>query len=174
MGFLAITFNAAAMVSASAQSIPTGGVAVSVHEAGALTARIRAYHLGPASWRDAGPPPPGYCATMSAGEFLLKRLVILANAAVANRQSALARHLETLADRLVDELAEEEAINRVAGFSYGEYPCPTAAPARVARAAVLGAIARSAPACRRQADVRLIAFNARRIFMSDCLRLGFY
>src|SRR5689334_13521706 len=71
-GLVAIVFYAAALTSAPAQSVPTGGAPASVHQANALTARIRAYHRGPGSWRNAGPPPPGYCATMSAGEFALK------------------------------------------------------------------------------------------------------
>jgi hypothetical protein len=175
LGLVAIGINAAALVSAPAQPINrTQNVASAVHEANALTARIRAYHRGPESWRSAGPPPPGYCGTMSAGEAVLQQLTRLANAAVANRQSGLARNLERVADRLSDELDEEEAINLVAGFSYAEYPCPAATPAQVARATVLRPIEQAAPACRRQADVRLLSFNARRIFMSDCLRLGIY
>jgi len=82
--------------------------------------------------------------------------------------------LQQVANRLSDELDEEESINLAAGFGYTEYPCPTSA--RVARAAVLGTIDRRAPACRRVADARPIAmsFNARRIYMVDCLRLGLY
>jgi len=175
LGLVAIGINAVAPVSAPAQPINrTQNAATTVQEANALTARIRAYHSGPGTWRSAGPPPPGYCATMSAGEIVLKELARLANAAVANRQTGLALSLERVADRLSDELDEEEAINLMAGFSYAEYPCPAAAPAPVARASVLGPIDRSAPACRRQANGRLMSFNARRIFMSDCLRLGIY
>src|SRR5262249_13305809 len=82
LGFVAIGITAAALVSAPAQPIDRAqNAATVVHEANALTARIRAYHRGPGSWRTAGPPPPGYCATMSAGEFVLKELVLLANAA---------------------------------------------------------------------------------------------
>src|SRR5262245_587483 len=173
-GFVAIAFNAAALVSAPSQPIPIRGAAASVHEANALTARIRAYHRGPGIWLSAGPPPPGYCATMNAGELVLKEIVRLANAAVIDRRSGLASNLSRVADRLSDELDEEEAITRVAGFGYAEYPCPTAAPAPVARATVLGPIDRRAPGCRRQADARLMSFNARRIFMSECLRLAFY
>src|SRR5262249_26723666 len=173
-GLVAIAFNAAALVSAPAQPIPIRGAAASVHDANALAARIRAYHRGPGIWLSAGPPPPGYCATMSAGEFVLKNLVVQANAAVVDRQSGLARNLASVADRLSDELDEEEAINRVAGFSYAEYPCPAATPAPVARATVLGPIGRRAPSCRRQADARLMWVNARRTFLPDCLRLGFY
>src|SRR5215813_5920062 len=175
LGLVAIGFSAAALVSAPAQPIDrTQNAAAVVHDANALTARIRAYHRGPGSWRSAGPPPPGYCATMSAGEMVLKDLALLANAAVANRQTGLALSLERVADRLSDELDEEEAINLVAGFSYAEYPCPAATPAPAPRAAVLRAIDQSAPACSRQANGRLMSFNARRIFMSDCLRLGIY
>jgi hypothetical protein len=170
LGLVAIGINAAAPVTAPAQPITGAGAAKTVHDANALTARIRAYHRGPGTWRGSGPPPPGYCGTMSAGEAVLQELARLANAAVANRQSGLARSLERVADRLSDELDEEEAINFVAGFSYTEYPCPAATPAYVARAAVLRAIEQRAPACRRQADVRLLSFNARRTFMWDCLR----
>ena len=170
LGLVVIGINAAA-VSAPAQPIDrTQNAAAAVHDANALAARIRAYHRGPGSWRSAGPPPPGYCATMSAGEFAFQALVRLANAAVANRQPGLAANLERVAGRLSDELDEEEAINFVAGFSYTEYPCPAATPANVPRAAVLRPIEQRAPACRRQADVRLSALNARRIFMWNCLQ----
>jgi len=174
LGLVAIGISAAAPVPAPAQPIISAGAAKTVHDANALAARIRAYHRGPGSWRTAGPPPSGYCATMSAGEMVLKELVRLANVAVSNRQTSLVLSLQRVADRLSDELDEEEAINLVAGFSYTEYPCPTSSPAPVARAGVLRSIDQSAPACRRQADVRLLSFNARRIFMSDCLRVGIY
>src|SRR5262249_775897 len=128
-GFVAIAFNAAALVSAPAQPIPIRGAAASVHEANALAARIRAYHRGPSprgpgTGRGAGPPPPGYGARRSGGEFVLKTRVARATGGVIDRQSGLARNLARVADRLSDELDEEEAINRVAGFSYAEYPCP--------------------------------------------------
>src|SRR5262245_9869980 len=171
VGLVALCINASALVSAPAQPVNrTQDAATVVHGASALTARSRAYHRGPGSWRGAGPPPPGYCATMSAGEFAFQALVRLANGAVANRQFALAGNLERVAGRLSDELDEEEAINFVAGFSYTEYPCPAATPANVPRAAVLRPIEQRAPACRRQADVRLSALNASRIFMWNCLQ----
>src|SRR5262245_16992482 len=117
-GLVGIGINAVAPVSAPAQPINrTQNAATTVQEANALTARIRAYHSGPGTWRSAGPPPPGYCATMSAGEIVLKELARLANAAVANRQTGLALSLERVADRLSDELDEEEALNLMAGVS---------------------------------------------------------
>src|SRR5262249_19427590 len=131
LGLVVIGINAAA-VSAPAQPIDrTQNAAAAVHDANALAARIRAYPRGPGSWRSAGPPPPGYCATMSAGEFAFQALVRLANAAVANRQPGLAANLERVAGRLSDELDEEEAINFVAGVSYTEYPQPAPPPANV-------------------------------------------
>ena len=172
MGLVAIGINAAALASAPAQPISTPQSGTAVHDANALAARIRAYHRGPGSWWGSGPPPPGYCGTMSAGELVLKQLVRLANAAVSNRQTGLVLSLQRVADRLSDELDEEEAINLAAGFGYTEYPCPTTAP--VARAVVLRAIDLRAPGCRRRADVARLSFNARRIFMLDCLRLGIY
>src|SRR5262245_5143071 len=111
LGLVAIGINVAALVSAPAQPINrTQNAATTVHEANALAARIRAYHSGPGTWRSAGPPPPGYCATMSAGEMVLKELARLANAAVANGQTGLALSLERVGDRLSDELDAEEAI----------------------------------------------------------------
>ena len=175
VGFVAIAINAVALVSAPAQPIyRTQNAATVVREANALSARIRAYHRGPGSWRGVGPVPPSYCATLRAGEAALQELARLANAAVANRQTGLALSLEKVADRLSDELDEEEAITFQAGFSYVEYPCPAESQAYLARAAVLRAIDPVAPACRRQADVRLLSFKARRTFMWDCLRLGIY
>jgi hypothetical protein len=171
LGFVAIGINAAAVASAHAQPITGAGAATAVHDANALSGRIRAYHRGPGSWQSSGPPPPGYCGTMRAGEAVLQELARLANAAIANRQSGLARSLQRVADRLSDELDEEEAVNLAAGFRYVEYPCPAATPAYLARATVIRAIDQRAPACRRQADVRLLSFNARRTFMWNCLRL---
>src|SRR5262249_5598034 len=104
------------------------------------------------------------------GEFAFQALVRLANAAVANRQPGLAANLERVAGRLSDELDEEEAINFVAGFRYTGKPCPGAPPAHVPPAAALRANEPPAPTCRRQADVRLSALNARRIFMWNCLQ----
>jgi hypothetical protein len=169
LGLIAIGINAAALVGAPAQAI-SRTQATAVHDANALTGRIRAYHRGPGSWRGSGPPPPSYCGTMRAGEAVLRELVLLANAAVAGRQTGLALSLERVADRLSDELDEEETINLLAGFSYEEYPCPAMAPAPLARATVLKAVGQRAPACRRQADARLFSFNARRTFMGECLR----
>jgi hypothetical protein len=171
VGLMAIGINAAALVSAPAQPINGTQAATAVPDANALSGRIRAYHRGPGSWRGSGPPPPGYCGTMRAGEAVLQELARLANAAIANRQSGLARSLQRVADRLSDELDEEEAVNLAAGFRYVEYPCPAATPAYLARATVIRAIDQRAPACRRQADVRLLSFNARRTFMWNCLRL---
>src|SRR5262249_10608939 len=109
LGLVAIGINVAALASAPAQPVNRPqNAATTVHDANPLSARIRAYHRGPGSWRRAGPPPPGYCATMSAGEMVLKELARLANAAVANRQTGLALSLERVADRLSDELDEEE------------------------------------------------------------------
>jgi hypothetical protein len=170
LGFVAIGINAAALVSAPAQSINRTQAATAVHDANALSGRIRAYHRGPGSWQGSGPPPPSYCGTMRAGEAVLRELTLLANAAVANRQTGLALSLERVADRLSDELDEEEVINLLAGFSYVDYPCPAATPAFLARATVLKAVDQRAPACRRQADARLLSFNARRTFMGECLR----
>jgi hypothetical protein len=175
-GLVALVIGAAAPVNAPAQPITGAGDVNTVREANALAARIRAYHRGPGSWLGSGPPPPGYCSTMSAGELVLKQMVRLTNAAVSNGQTGLVLSLQQVANRLSDELDEEEAINLAAGFGYTEYPCPAAAPARVARAIVLRTIAQRAPSCRRQADARPIpmSFNARRIYMVDCLRLGLY
>ena len=53
MGCVAIAFNAAALVSASAQPIPIQGASPSIHDANALTARIRGYHRGPGIWLSA-------------------------------------------------------------------------------------------------------------------------
>jgi len=170
LGLIAIGINTAALVGASAQPIKRTQVATAVHDANALSGRIRAYHRGPGSWRGIGPPPPSYCGTMRAGEAVLQELVRLTNAAVSNRQSGLTLSLERVADRLSDELDEEEAINFQASMSYVDYPCPAATSAYLARTTVLRAIEQRAPACRRQADVRLLSFSARRTFMWECLR----
>jgi hypothetical protein len=71
VGLMAIGINAAALVSAPAQPINGTQAATAVPDANALSGRIRAYHRGPGSWRGSGPPPPGYCGTMRAGEAVL-------------------------------------------------------------------------------------------------------
>src|SRR5262249_31767772 len=140
VGLVAIGISVATPVTTPAQPISGAGASKTVHDANALAARIRAYHHGAGAWRRSGPPPPAYCAIMSAGELTLKQLTRITNVAVSNRQTGLVLSLQRVADRLSDELDEEEAINLVAGFSYTEYPCPTATPAPVARAGMLRAV----------------------------------
>jgi hypothetical protein len=170
LGLVAIGINVAAPVTAPAQLITGVGAAKTVHDANALTARIRAYHRGPGTWRGSGPPPPGYCGTMSAGEAVLQELARLANAAVANRQSGLARSLERVADRLSDELDEEEITNNLAGIPYQVFPCPVPASSYPARAYVLPAVERRMPFCRVQADALRVSFEPRRARIEQCLR----
>src|SRR5262245_54746687 len=118
LGLVALGITASSPVTAPAQPISGAGGVNTVRDANALAARIRAYHRGPGSWVGSGPPPPGYCSTMSAGEFVLKQLVRLTNAAVSAGDTGLVLSLQQVANRLSDELDEEEAINLAAGFGH--------------------------------------------------------
>jgi len=171
LGLVALGIGAMTPMSAPAQLGARGQAAAAINQATALSDRIRGYHVGPASWRGSGPPPPGYCATMRAGEAALQELARLANQAVSDRLIGLAQALERAADRLSDQLDAEEVINFAAGIAYTDYPCPAVMSAYPERAIVLAVIDRRAPACRRVAHARLLSFNARRVFMWECLRL---
>ena len=159
--FIAVGITATSVVSASAQPI--------VGDASALTARIRSYHRGPGIWTGATPPPPSYCATMREGEVVLKELARLASRAILYRQPGVALRLQHVADRLSDELDEEEEINNAAEIPYQIFPCPAPLP-YPARAYVIGPIERRMPACRIAADALRLSFEARRARVTQCLR----
>jgi len=158
---------AAMTAGASAQPFAGAEAARAIRDAGALAARIRAYHYGPGSWRG-GPPPLSYCGTLRAGEAALQELARLANAAIFYQQPGLALSLEHAADRLSDALDQEIEINQESGIPYVDYPCPAATAAT--RAFALAAVDRKAPTCSRLADIRALSFNARRTFMPVCFR----
>ena len=162
--FAVLGLAATTMASAGAQSL--AGLAGSViHDAGGLAARIRAYHRGPGIWTGMTPPPPDYCDTMRAGEFVLKELARLSSRAILYRQPGLALRLQAAADRLSDELDEEEMINNLAGIPYQVFPCPVPASPYPARAYVLPAVERRMPFCRVQADALRVSFEPRRARM---------
>jgi hypothetical protein len=159
--FIALGITATSVVSASTQPI--------VSDASALTARIRGYHRGPGAWTGATPPPPSYCATMREGEVVLKDLARLASRAILYRQPGVALRLQAAADRLSDELDEEEEINNAAEIPYQIFPCPAPLP-YPARAYVIGPIERRMPGCRIAADALRLSFEARRARVTQCLR----
>jgi hypothetical protein len=147
--------------SASAQPI--------IGDANALSARIAGYHRGPGRWTGITPPPPSYCATMREGEAVLKELARLASRAILYRQSGVALRLQAAADRLSDELDEEEEINNAAEIPYQIFPCPAPLP-YPARAYVIGPIEQRMPRCRIGADALRLSFEARRARVTQCLR----
>jgi len=153
--------TATAEMSASAQPI--------VSEAHALAARIASYHRGPGAWTGITPPPPSYCATMREGEAVLKELARLASRAILYREPGLALRLQHAADRLSDELDEEEEINNAAEIPYQIFPCPAPLP-YPARAYVIGPMERRMPRCRIAADALRLSFEARRARVTQCLR----
>ena len=153
--------TATTVVSSSAQPI--------IGDANALSARIAGYHRGPGRWTGITPPPPSYCATMREGEAVLKELARLASRAILYRQPGLALRLQAAADRLSDELDEEEEINNAAEIPYQIFPCPAPLP-YPARAYVIAPIERRMPICRIAADALRLSFEARRARMQQCLR----
>ena len=59
LALVALAVAAATTVSAPAQSLVGREAGGTIRAANALSARIRAYHRGPASWRGTTPVPPG-------------------------------------------------------------------------------------------------------------------
>ena len=166
-GLLALSLTAATIASAAAQPFTeTAGGSV-IGRASALAARIHSFHR----WTGLTPPPASYCPTMRAGEGAMIELARLANRAIRYRQLGLALELQRAADRLSDELDEEEAVNDQAGVPYSVYPCPVPAAAYPPRAVVLRFIEQRVPACRRKADAARTSFDARQTLMQQCLRV---
>ena len=164
-GFVALAVMAATSV--AAQPFTEAAAARAIRDAGALSARIRGYHR----WQGLTPPPAGYCATMRAGEGVVKKLARLASRAILYRQPGLALRLQRAGDMLSDALDEEEEINRQAGIPYTVYPCPAPPGPYPARAYVLRIVGPRMPACRAEADALGLSFAARRARMQQCLRI---
>jgi hypothetical protein len=169
LALVVLGMTAMATASAPAQPITGAEAGRAMQDAGALAARIRGYHRGPGRWTGITPPPSSYCSTMRAGEAVLKELAYLASKALLYRQPGLALSLQATANRLSDELDEEEEINNAADIPYQVFPCPAALP-YPARAIVLGAIERRTARCRFEADALGLTFQARRSRMEQCLR----
>jgi len=166
-GLVALGLTAASIASAAAQpftEIAGGNV---IGRAYALAARIHSFHR----WSGSTPPPAGYCPTMRAGEAVMVGLARLSNRAIRYHQYGLALEVQRAADRLGDELDEEEAINDQAGIPYSGYPCVVVQPSYPSRAVVLRFIEARAPSCRRKADAARTSFDARRTLMQQCLRV---
>jgi hypothetical protein len=164
-GVVALGVATAMLASTAAQ--PIGGAGSLIAQAGALAARIRAFHHG---WTGLTPPPPSYCPTMREGEAVLKELARLSSRAILVRAPGLALQLQAAGDRLSDELDEEEEINNVAGIPYDVFPCPVPTSAYPARTAAIGVIERRMPFCRVELNALRLSFEARRAQMQQCLR----
>ena len=67
-----------ATTSVAAQPFTEAAAARAIRDASALAARIRGY----LRWQGLTPPPAGYCATMQAGEAVVKELARLASRAI--------------------------------------------------------------------------------------------
>jgi hypothetical protein len=165
-GLVVIGIAASTIASAAAQPFTGASAGSAIGQAYALAARIRGFHR----WTGSTAPPASYCRTMREGEAVLVELARLANRAIRYHQLALALELERAADRLSDELDEEEAVNDQAGVPYSVYPCPVPA-AYPPRAVVLRFIEPRMPTCRRKADAARASFDARRTLMQQCLRV---
>jgi hypothetical protein len=172
-GCVALGVVATVTANAPAQPFAETAAASAIQAAAALSARIRAYHRGPGSWKGFTPPPPSYCPTMREGEAVLKELARIANKAILLRQTGLALRLQRAGDQLSDELDQEEEINNAAEIPYDIFPCPVATSSYPARANFLGAMERTIPVCRAKADALRLSFDARRNLMQQCLRLRY-
>src|SRR5262245_28046016 len=167
LALVALGLTAASIASAAAQPFTEFAGGSVIGRASALAARIHAFHR----WTGSTPPPAGYCPTMRAGEAVMVELARLSNRAVRYHQSGLALEVQRVADRLSDELDEEEAINDQAGIPYSGYPCLVVQSSYPSRALVLRFIEARMPACRRKADAARASFDARRTLMQQCLRV---
>src|SRR5262249_38053767 len=157
----------ASIASAAAQPFEIAGGSV-IGRANALAARIHAFHR----WTGSTSPPAGYCPTMRAGEAVMVELARLSHPAIRYHQSGLALEVQRAADRLGDELDEEEAINDQAGIPYSGYPCLVVQSSYPSRPLVLRFIEARAPSCRRKADAARASFDARRTLLTQCLRVS--
>jgi hypothetical protein len=160
----------AATVTAAAQPFMGGEASRTIRAANALSARINAYHRGPASWTGYKPVPAGYCGTMREGEAVLKELARLSSRAVLYRLPGLALELQAAGNRLSDALDEEEKINLASDIPYTVFPCPVEGRPYPVRATVLFIIEQRMPTCRVEADALRVSFAARRSLMQQCLR----
>jgi hypothetical protein len=170
-GLLALGVAATAIASAGAQPFTEARAGAVIQKAGALAARIRAYHRGPGIWTGATPPPVSYCPDMREGERVIKELAYLSSKAILYRQPGLALRLQHAGDALSDELDEEEEINNAVDIPYQVFPCPVLGAAYPARAAVIGFVERRMSFCRVEANALRNSFEARRALMQQCLRL---
>ena len=166
-GLVALGLTAASITSAAAQPFTAIAGGSVIGRASALAARIHAFHR----WTGSTPPPASYCPTMRAGEAAMVELARLSNRAIRYRQPGLALQLQRTAERLSDELDEEEATNDQAGIPYSGYPCLIVQSSYPSRAVVLRLIVPRVPACRRKADAAKASFDARRALMQQCLRV---
>jgi len=167
-GIVAIGIAASPIASGAAQPFTGASSGSAIGQAYALAARIRGFHR----WTGSTPPPASYCPTMRAGEAVMVELARLSNRAIRYHQSGLALEVQRAADRLSDELDEEEAINDQAGIPYSGYPCLVVQSSYPSRALVLRFIEARMPACRRKADAARTSFDARRTLMQQCLRVS--
>ncbi len=151
----------------TAQPFGEAAAARAIRDAGALAARIRGY----LRWQGLTPPPAGYCATMQAGEAVVKELARLASRAILYRQPGLALRLQRAGDLLSDALDQEEMINQQADVPFTVYPCPAPPGPYPARPYVLRIVAQLMPACREEANALGLSFAARRARMQQCLRI---
>ena len=165
---VALGLSAAMVASAAAQPFTEIAGGSVIGRASALAARIHAFHR----WTGSTPPPASYCPTMRAGEAAMVELARLSNRAIRYHQPGLALQLQRAADRLGDELDEEEAVNDQAGIPYSGYPCLVVQPSYPSRAVLLRLIDPRTPFCRRRADAARASFDARRSLMKQCLRVG--
>jgi hypothetical protein len=167
-GLVALGLTATSIAGAAAQPFTEIAGGSVIGRASALAARIHAFHR----WTGSTPPPASYCPTMRAGETAMVELARLSNRAIRYRQPGLALQLQRTADRLSDELDEEEAINDQAGIPYSGYPCLVIQSSYPSRAVVLRFIKPRVPACRSKADAAKTSFDARRALMQQCLRVA--
>jgi hypothetical protein len=169
LALVALAVTTTTLSGASAQPI-MAEAGRAIQDAYNLSARIACYHRGPGRWTGTTPPPPGYCDTMRAGEMVVKELAHLASKALLYRQPGLVLRLQAAANRLSDELDEEEEINNAAEIPYQIFPCPVTPASYPARAIVIWAFERRMPRCRFEADTLALTFQARRSRMQQCLR----
>jgi hypothetical protein len=138
-----------------------------VKTANALSFRIHSFHQGTGIKM---PSLPNYCIEMGEAEFALKAVTRSANDALFGHSRGLALKLQSVANRLSDELDVEEAINEQSVYHPCETPVASGASA-IDRASFVRRVRQRLPFCQTKADALRVTFAARRELMRDCLRM---
>jgi hypothetical protein len=158
-----VAVGPAVLASASAQ-----GAENEIRAANVLGFQIRSLHQGTGIRMQ---PPGIYCRRMYTAEFVLKEITRAANEALFDGSWGLTLRLQSVANRLSDELDVEASINDQSGYHPCEGPVSSGATSIVGRASLVRGVRQRLPFCQAKANALRVTFAARRELMRECLRL---